>query len=189
MVKSRVRRHFLTALRELAGGQRYLCPIAAAQLRTNVVRAAATTGTSTPQITRREREVLTMIATGGCNKQIAAKLRLSVKTVEKHRANMMRKLDLRNVANLTRYALRQGLLLVPPGGAVEVPMDAAIERSTGVAARWLPPVDAPAPAPLAACGAVSCGCPHRYFVDRRNSGRQAASIGRRSIDHAVALAS
>jgi DNA-binding NarL/FixJ family response regulator len=61
-------------------------------------------------VTDRERQVLTMIATGSSTKGIASILALSVKTVEKHRANMMRKLGLRNVAAVTRFAIDAGLV-------------------------------------------------------------------------------
>jgi len=58
----------------------------------------------------REREVLKLIAEGYKNKEIAADLCISLKTVEKHRANLMKKLDLHNAAALTAYAIEQGLV-------------------------------------------------------------------------------
>ena len=58
----------------------------------------------------REREVLARIGQGRTNKHIAKALRLSVKTVEKHRSNLMRKLGLHNTAAVTVYAMRQGLV-------------------------------------------------------------------------------
>ncbi len=58
----------------------------------------------------REREVLKLIAEGYKNKEIAADLCISLKTVEKHRANLMKKLDLHNAATLTAYAIEQGLV-------------------------------------------------------------------------------
>jgi DNA-binding NarL/FixJ family response regulator len=61
-------------------------------------------------VTQREREVLKMIGEGYRNKQIAELLHISVKTVEKHRANIMTKLDLHNVAELTAYAIDKGLV-------------------------------------------------------------------------------
>ena len=60
-------------------------------------------------ITGREREVLTRIALGESNKVIARALDLSVKTIEKHRSNLMRKLHLHNTAAITLYAVRNGL--------------------------------------------------------------------------------
>jgi DNA-binding NarL/FixJ family response regulator len=64
-------------------------------------------------LTRREREILRMIAEGRRNREIAATLYVSVKTVEKHRSNLMNKLDLHNTAALTSFAVESGLV----GGA------------------------------------------------------------------------
>lgn len=61
-------------------------------------------------ITRREREVLARIARGQSNKDAARELCLSVKTIEKHRSNLMRKLKLHNSASVTMFALRKGLV-------------------------------------------------------------------------------
>jgi DNA-binding NarL/FixJ family response regulator len=61
-------------------------------------------------VTGREREILGLIASGLSNKRIAIELRRSVKTIEKHRANLMRKLRLHNVAEVTRFAMQSGLL-------------------------------------------------------------------------------
>jgi len=62
------------------------------------------------RITDREREVLRLIALGDSNKRIAMVLNLSVKTIEKHRANLMRKLSLHNTASVTRFAVQSGVL-------------------------------------------------------------------------------
>ncbi len=62
------------------------------------------------ELTEREREVLVLIAEGKSNKEIAAALFLSVRTIESHRENIMRKLDIHSVAGLTRYALSVGLI-------------------------------------------------------------------------------
>lgn len=61
-------------------------------------------------ITHREREVLKLLAEGYINKEIGKLLNISVKTVEKHRANIMNKLDLHNAAALTAYAIEKGLV-------------------------------------------------------------------------------
>ena len=62
------------------------------------------------QLTLREREVLKLIAEGNKNREIAGCLSVSIKTVEKHRSNLMRKLDLHGVSALTKYALDNGLI-------------------------------------------------------------------------------
>ncbi|KAF0091723.1 MAG: NarL family two component response regulator [Fusobacteria bacterium] len=65
---------------------------------------------STEQLSIREREILQMLAEGRGNKEIAVALHLSVKTVETHRANIMKKLGLRNIADLVLYAVRNHLI-------------------------------------------------------------------------------
>ena len=62
-----------------------------------------------PELSGREREVLQLLAEGQSTKQIAATLNISVKTVESHRNQIMSKLDLHSIAELTKYAIRQGL--------------------------------------------------------------------------------
>ena len=65
-----------------------------------------------PVLTRREREVLRLIAKGERNKQIADELYVTVKTIDNHRQHIMEKLDLHNAADLTRYAIKEGILIV-----------------------------------------------------------------------------
>jgi len=62
------------------------------------------------QLTRREREVLQMVAEGRTNREIAGLLHITIKTVEAHRSNLMNKLGLYSIAELTRYALRKGII-------------------------------------------------------------------------------
>jgi two-component system response regulator NreC len=61
-------------------------------------------------LTEREREVLTLIAEGMTNQQIAGKLYISIKTVQTHRAHIMEKLNLHDRTELVRYAIRKGLI-------------------------------------------------------------------------------
>lgn len=65
------------------------------------------------ELTNREREVLTHIAEGLCNKEIAWCLSISTRTVETHRERLMRKLDIHNIAGLTRFAVANGLVNLP----------------------------------------------------------------------------
>ena len=62
-----------------------------------------------PRLSEREREVLQMMAEGKGTKEIAAELHLSAKTVETHRQHLMDKLDMYSVAELTKFAIREGL--------------------------------------------------------------------------------
>jgi DNA-binding NarL/FixJ family response regulator len=66
-------------------------------------------------LTSREREVLQLIAEGKLNKQIAAELCISVKTVEKHRQQVMNKLNIHDIAGLTRYAISRGVIEISAG--------------------------------------------------------------------------
>jgi len=63
-------------------------------------------------LTKREREILQLIAESNSTRAIADKLNISVKTAENHRTNLMRKLDLHDVASLTRYAINNGLIVI-----------------------------------------------------------------------------
>lgn len=64
------------------------------------------------ELSKREREVVTLVAEGYKNREVAEKLGISVKTVETHRANIMNKLAFRNVAQLIRYVVAKGLVFV-----------------------------------------------------------------------------
>jgi DNA-binding NarL/FixJ family response regulator len=64
----------------------------------------------TDLLSSREVEVLQLIAEGEGNKQIAAELEISIKTVERHRQRLMNKLDIHDVAGLTRYAISKGII-------------------------------------------------------------------------------
>ena len=63
-----------------------------------------------PPLTDREREVLSLIAEGLLNKQIADRLGIGVRTIETHRERIMRKLDIHTVAGLTKYAITNGIV-------------------------------------------------------------------------------
>lgn len=63
------------------------------------------------RLSRREREVVQLLAEGRSNKDIASRLRISVKTVEAHRSNVMHKLDLHSISQITRYAIRNRLIV------------------------------------------------------------------------------
>lgn len=108
----------MVALRAVAAGQQFLCKTIASQvLSTYLSRGARPANASVPRsLTDRERSVLANIALGNSNKLIARQLGISPKTIEKHRSNLMRKLQLRSVAAITMYAIRHGMTSADPLG-------------------------------------------------------------------------
>jgi DNA-binding NarL/FixJ family response regulator len=98
------------AIHEVHRGASFLYPPIAAKLMDYVRRTQGTPNGEPEALTPREREVLKLIAEGNTNQAIAETLGLSRKTVESHRANIMRKLDLHDVTDLVKYALRKGLI-------------------------------------------------------------------------------
>jgi DNA-binding NarL/FixJ family response regulator len=101
----------LQAIRQAAAGRRYLSPsISERAIEAYLQKADSTSTDPYDTLTPREREVLQLVAEGQSNSEIAARLFISPRTVEDHRANLMRKLGLRNVADIVRYALRRGIL-------------------------------------------------------------------------------
>jgi two-component system response regulator NreC len=110
VLKDASRAELLQAIRSVISGQKYFSEPVSARLVSGYLRRNDPATEACPRITEREREVLTRIALGESNKRVAMALRLSVKTVEKHRANLMRKLELHNTAAVTLFAVRNGLL-------------------------------------------------------------------------------
>ncbi|MCL7926846.1 MAG: response regulator transcription factor [marine benthic group bacterium] len=98
------------AVQAVHAGDSYFSPAVAARL-TDALRGGSS-GSADPleRLTGRELEVLRLVAAGRSNKQIAAELGISRRTVESHRESMMRKIEIRTVAGLTRFALENGLL-------------------------------------------------------------------------------
>jgi len=99
-----------TAVRAVAAGKIYLSPRVANVVIEDYVRGG-TPGKSSAftALSPREREVLQLIAEGLATKEVAHRLHVSVKTIETHRARIMDKLSLDSVAELTKYAIREGL--------------------------------------------------------------------------------
>ncbi|HSR53168.1 MAG TPA: response regulator transcription factor [Acidobacteriota bacterium] len=101
----------IEAIRTVAKGQVYVSPSVAGVLIEHLLnRPDEKKSTSSIRaLSEREQEVLQLIAEGQNTKEIAFKLNVSVKTIESHRKNIMDKLDLRSVAELTKFAVREGL--------------------------------------------------------------------------------
>lgn len=101
------------AIREVRKGNTFFSPTIARRYHKRRQAALDRKGRPKAEVTRlspREVEVLQLIAEGGANKQIAAELGISIKTVEKHRGQLMRKLDIHDTAGLTRYAIAVGII-------------------------------------------------------------------------------
>jgi len=98
------------AIREVARGNTYLSPMISGVVVEDYLRRLNKSGASESSIlSDREREVLQLLAEGQSTKQIGLKLFISAKTVETHRRQIMNKLDMYTVAELTKYAIRKGL--------------------------------------------------------------------------------
>lgn len=111
LVKSASREELLDAVRRVAAGDTVFTPGLAGLVLGEFRRMAAPAGPgpAQPQLTERETEVLRLVATGMSYKQIAERFVLSHRTVQNHVQNTLRKLQLHNRVELTRYAIEQGL--------------------------------------------------------------------------------
>jgi DNA-binding NarL/FixJ family response regulator len=112
LVKQAAPAELISAIQAVHRGQAFLSPsISKKVLEDYVQRAEATArGDSLERLTDREREVLQLIAEAYSTREIAEQLHISVKTVETHRAHLMEKLGLHSTAELTRYAIRKGVV-------------------------------------------------------------------------------
>jgi len=112
VLKDDSRAELFSALANVASGKKYLSPnivdiVVAGYISSGEVTASEP---SWKTLTLREREVIELIAKGKRTKEIATDLSISPRTVEKHRTNLMRKLDLHNVSEVTVYAIRNGFV-------------------------------------------------------------------------------
>jgi DNA-binding NarL/FixJ family response regulator len=109
LLKTADRRELELALDSVSRGEVWLSPAIARSVVDDVLRSDRPDEV-THDLTPRQREVLQLIAEGQTTKQIARRLRLSVKTVDCHRAEIMKRLDIHHVAGLVRYAVRAGIV-------------------------------------------------------------------------------
>jgi DNA-binding NarL/FixJ family response regulator len=117
LVKQTAGHDLLKAVREAKKGNTFYSPAIASRLQAQSQKNFTLSGApkrQNPRLTSREKEVLRLIAKGLANKQIADELSISIKTVEKHRQQMMSKLNIHEVASLTRYALSKGFVESQP---------------------------------------------------------------------------
>lgn len=99
-----------TAINAVNRGEAYLSPVIAKRVIKDYVRRVDRNAAAREPLTPRQREVLQLMAEGTTTRKIAEALDISVKTVETHRAQLMERLDIHDVAGLVRYAMRTGLV-------------------------------------------------------------------------------
>ena len=111
-IKDASRKELMVAIESVLDGKTFISPDISDQVMEGFLtsRKEIKKESRWESVTQREREVLKLLAEGYTNKEIGDFLHISVKTVEKHRSNLMGKLDLHNVAHLTSYAVEKGLV-------------------------------------------------------------------------------
>jgi two-component system response regulator NreC len=109
VVKNDDFQHVIRAIKAVILGQRYLSSSVSEQIIDAVVSGTSQEFNMDDRISIREREILQLIAEGNSNSQIARKLVISARTVETHRTNIMRKLELTSQIDILRYAIQHGL--------------------------------------------------------------------------------
>lgn len=114
LLKNSVVEELLLAIRAAGRGEIYLSPAISEIVVTDLMTGQGDLRTASPfdQLSSREREVLKLIAEGATNKTIAETMNISVKTVEKHRTNLMTKLNVHDLVGLVRVAIKHGLIFL-----------------------------------------------------------------------------
>ncbi len=107
--------HLLDAIRDVSAGRKYFSPQVLGKLVDDFRSRTASGGPKGPNLTPREREVVKMLAEGHSVRQIAGILGVSMKTIEAHKFNLMRKLDIHNKAQLVMYAIQKKIVKMPAG--------------------------------------------------------------------------
>ena len=110
VLKRAAAKELVGAIQAVRRGESYLDPALTRTLISDYVRQVERSDETPDSLTDRELEVLTLVAEGLTNRQIALKLNISIKTVQTHRANLMDKLNLHDRTELVRYAIRRGLI-------------------------------------------------------------------------------
>jgi DNA-binding NarL/FixJ family response regulator len=124
LIKQTASIDLVKAIREVRRGNAFFSPAIAMLLRDQTCKAPEETPTPVKadvELTHREAEVLQLIAEGFANKQIAGELGLSVKTVEKHRQQVMDKLNIHDIAGLVRHAAAKGIIEMKLAGVPAAP--------------------------------------------------------------------
>jgi len=109
LLKSSVFDELIEAILAVIKHGNYLSPPVAGPIVQDYLKKSSLEKTTTSSLTPREREVLQLLAEGNSTKEAAYLLDLNVKTIDTHRQRIMKKLDIHNLADLTKYAIREGL--------------------------------------------------------------------------------
>jgi DNA-binding NarL/FixJ family response regulator len=112
VLKHSVASELITAVREALRGQTYVTPMIAGELFQSYREGESRPGNAAHRLTTRQREVLQLIAEGRSAKEIAALLKISIRTAEAHRAHILEALGLGGTAELVQYAIRNGIIAV-----------------------------------------------------------------------------
>jgi DNA-binding NarL/FixJ family response regulator len=111
VLKSDADRELIAAVESLQRHRSFVTPnLAGTRARSPELTFEESAAGSWSELTTREREIVQLVAEGRSSKEVAASLQISVKTVESHRTNIMRKLRIRSVGQLVRYAVRNGIV-------------------------------------------------------------------------------
>jgi len=112
LIKNSAADELILAIQAVYRGSKYLDPTIASGVIDGYLKPKHHQNGDMKKLTPRQREVLQLIAEGHPNRDIASKLHISVKTVENHRANIMKALDLSTTADLIQYAIRTGVIIM-----------------------------------------------------------------------------
>ncbi len=111
MLKDSAFKELIAAIRVIVVNKIYISPSVASIITEDYLKQSPESDGSTRSLlSSRELEVLQLLVEGMSTKQIASNLRLSIKTIESHRSRIMKKIDVNNIADLTRYAIREGII-------------------------------------------------------------------------------
>ena len=110
VLKHSLASELITAVREALRGQTYVTPMIAGELLQSYREGESESRDSEQRLTPRQREVLLLIAEGKSAKEVAAMLRISIRTAEAHKAHILEALELRTTAELVQFAIRNGII-------------------------------------------------------------------------------
>jgi DNA-binding NarL/FixJ family response regulator len=111
LLKEDAYEQFTTACKRIVKGKQYVSPSVASLLTERYLRSLdETEDPAVAILTKREQQILQLVAKGLANKNIAEKLHISIRTVETHRSNLSNKLGIKNTASLVKYAISKGLI-------------------------------------------------------------------------------